>query len=298
MDTRKLRHFVALCEYGTFNRAAEAAHLSQSALSRSIQALEQELGALLFDRIGHRTRLTAFGQSLLVRARRVLHEETELQRELALMQAGEFGEVALGVSPTPASMLLRRCLVEQARLRPRLRINVAMGRTRELLQMLRAERLDVVVVDATDIGDPDGLEIEHLATLPGDFLCRRGHPLLALPAVDLAAVQNYPVICSAVSDALAQTLVETFGLTAHPNRLMTYRCDSYEIQRQVVMQSDTVLMSVLAIMRAEIEAGELVPLGVMPAVLRGSYAIVRLPGRTLSPALVHIYEQARSCFRT
>ncbi len=297
MDTRKLRHFVALCEQGTFNRAAEAVHLSQSALSRSIQALEQELGAPLFDRLGHRTQLTAFGQSLLGRARRLLREETELQRELALVQAGEFGEIALGVSPTPASLLLRACLVEQARLRPRLRINVALGRTRELLQALRAERLDVVVVDATDIGDPDGLEIEHLATLPADFLCRRGHPLLTRPTVDFAAVLDYPVACSAVSDALARRLVETYGPAAHPSRLMTYRCDSYEIQRQVVLQSDTVLMSVLAIMGAEIEAGELVPLRLMPAVLHGSYAIVRLQGRTLSPALAHIYAQARTRFR-
>jgi DNA-binding transcriptional LysR family regulator len=297
MDTRKLKHFIALCEHGTFHRAAEAVHLSQSALSRSIQALEQELGATLFDRVGHRSHLTAFGQSLARRAKRLLFEENELQRELALVRAGEFGEIVLGTSPTPSSLLLRPCLVEQARLRPQLRINIVMGRTRELLEALRAEKLDVVVVDAYDIGSADGLEIEQLATLPGDFLCRRGHPLLALPRVDFAAVRRHPIACSAVSEALARQLVETFGPEAHPDRLITYRCDSYEIQRQVVLQSDTVLMSVLAILRDEIEAGELVPLCLMPGVLQGRYAIVRLAGRTISPALEHIYFQARRHFR-
>lgn len=297
MDTRKLKHFVALCEHGTFHRAAEAVHLSQSALSRSIQALEQDLGAPLFDRIGHRTRLTPFGHSLAGRVRRLLFEVNELQRELALARAGEFGEIALGVSPTPASMLLRPCLVTLANERPQLRVNIVMGRTPQLLDELRAEKLDVVVVDATDIANPGGLDIEPLAALPGGFLCRRGHPLLSLPQVGLADLQRYPIACSAVSDALARRLVASLGPEAHPDRLITYRCDSYDVQRTVVLQSDTVLMSVLAIMRTEIEAGELVPLRLLPGTLEGHYAIVRLAGRSSLPALERICELARLQFR-
>lgn len=297
MDTRKLKHFVALCEHGTFHRAAEAVHLSQSALSRSIQALEQDLGAPLFDRIGHRTRLTPFGHSLAGRVRRLLFEVNELQRELALARAGEFGEIALGVSPTPASMLLRPCLVTLANERPQLRVNIVMGRTPQLLDELRAEKLDVVVIDATDIANPGGLDIEPLAALPGGFLCRRGHPLLSLPQVGLADLQRYPIACSAVSDALARRLVASLGPEAHPDRLITYRCDSYDVQRTVVLQSDTVLMSVLAIMRTEIEAGELVPLRLLPGTLEGRYAIVRLAGRSSPPALERICELARLQFR-
>lgn len=297
MDTRKLRHFIALCEHGTFHRAAEVVHLSQSALSRSIQALEQELGAPLFDRVGHRTQLNAFGRSLAERARRLLFEEKQLQRELALVRSGEFGEVSLGVSPTPASMLLRPCLVALAHERPQLRVNVVMGRTRQLLEELRAEKLDLVVVDATDIANPGDLDIEPLATLPGDFLCRRGHPLLALPGAGFDDVLRYPIACSAVSDALARRLVAAFGAKAHPSRLITYRCDSYEIQREVVLRSDTVLMSVVAIMRDEIESGELVPLGVLTGVVTGSYVLVRLAGRSSSPALDRIGELARLHFR-
>ncbi|BAL26898.1 LysR family transcriptional regulator [Azoarcus sp. KH32C] len=297
MDTRKLKHFIALCEHGTFHRAAEVVHLSQSALSRSIQALEQDLGAPLFDRVGHRTQLTVFGRSLAERARRVLFEENELQRELALARAGEFGEIGLGVSPTPASMLVRPCLIALAHERPQLRVNIVMGRTPQLLDELHAEKLDMVVVDATDIVNPGGLDIEPLARLPGDFMCRCGHPLLAMPRVGFDDLLRYPIACSAVSDTLARQLVAAFGPRAHPSRLITYRCDSYEIQREVVLHSDTVLLSVVAIMRAEIESGGLVPLGVMPAVLAGSYALVRLPGRSSSPALDRIADLARTHFR-
>lgn len=293
MDTRKLKHFIALCEHGTFHRAAAAVHLSQSALSRSIQALEQEVGAPLFDRSGHKTHLTVFGRSLAERARRLLFEEKELQRELALARAGEFGEIALGVSPTPAALMLRPCLVALARERPQLRVNIHLGRTPQLLAEVRAETLDLAVVDATDIADPGGLEIEPLASLAGDFLCRRGHPLLALARPGFADLMRHPVACSAVSDALARRLVASFGPAAHPDRLFTYRCDSYDIQREVVLHSDAVLMSVLAIMRRELDAGELVPLGILPPDLRGHYAAVRLAGRSRSPALDRIAELAR-----
>ena len=50
MDTRHIRHFMALVECGSFARASEVVHLSQPALSRSIQELERQLGARLFDR--------------------------------------------------------------------------------------------------------------------------------------------------------------------------------------------------------------------------------------------------------
>ena len=293
MDTRKLRHFLALCEHGTFHRAAEAVHLSQSALSRSIQSLEQELGAALFDRIGHKTHLTPFGKALVRRARQLLLEVNDTRREIALMQSGEFGEITLGVSPTPAAILLPPCLMDFAKTRPQLRVNVMMGRTPELIERLRAEKLDVAVVDASDIGNPDGLEIEFLGELPGDFLVRRGHPLLAMEHVDLAALMAYPIACSAISDELSRRIVEALGPDAHPSRLITYRCDSYHILRELVLRSDTVLMSVLAILHAELAAGDLLPLGIMPKALRGRYAIIRLAGRTPSPALNHLYEQAR-----
>lgn len=63
LDFRQLRNFVALVEYGSFHRAAEAVCLSQSAFSRSIQSLEQSVGHPLFDRQNKLPTLTRHGQS-------------------------------------------------------------------------------------------------------------------------------------------------------------------------------------------------------------------------------------------
>lgn len=296
MDIRKLKHFVALCDHGTFHRAAEAVHLSQSALSRSIQSLEQEMDVTLVDRSGHRSLLTPFGKALLARARRMILESNEIHRELALMRGGDAGSVNLGLSPTPASVLLRPCMVELAREHPRLRINAFMGRTPELIDELRAERYDLVVVDSSAILDPEGLAIERLPDQPGDFLCRRGHPILSLPQRDLGAVRRYPVSCSVVSGDLTRRLVDAFGPDGHPDRLVTFCCDSYDIQREVALESDMILMSVFSAVRREIESGALVPLGLFPPSLVGRYAVVRLAGRTPAPALALIYAIARRLF--
>lgn len=82
MNLKHLAHWLALAETGSFSRAAEKLHITQSALSRSIQVLEEELGGPLVDRIGKKNELTPLGQSVLERARRIVHEAQELRQGL------------------------------------------------------------------------------------------------------------------------------------------------------------------------------------------------------------------------
>lgn len=297
MDFRKLRHFVAVCEHGTFHRAAQAVHLSQSALSRSIQALEQELGVPLFDRSSQRIFLTPYGRVLLERAPRVLQEGRALQRELALLQGEDAGSLRLGLSSTPAAVLLHPCMVALLEEYPRLRVDAVIGRTLELIEGLRRERYDMVVLDVSAVTDVRGLDIEYLPAMQGDMLVRKGHPLLQLESLDFAAISQYPVACSVISDDLTDRLIVEFGAQGHPDSFVRFCCDSFSIQRDVVLDSDMVLMSVLAAVRRDIDAGDLVPLGLFSSSLSGHYALVRLSGRTQLPALDIVYDLARRLCR-
>lgn len=297
MDFRKLRHFVAVCEHGTFHRAAQAVHLSQSALSRSIQALEQELGVPLFDRSSQRIFLTPYGRVLLERAPRVLQEGRALQRELALLQGEDAGSLRLGLSSTPAAVLLHPCMVALLDEYPRLRVDAVIGRTLELIEGLRREHYDMVVLDVSAVTDVRGLDIEYLPAMQGDMLVREGHPLLQLESLDFAAISQYPVACSVISDDLTDRLIAEFGAQGHPDSFVRFCCDSFSIQRDVVLDSDMVLMSVLAAVRRDIDAGDLVPLGLFSSSLSGHYALVRLSGRTQLPALDIVYDLARRLCR-
>ena len=88
MNLKHLAHWLALAETGSFSRAAEKLHITQSALSRSIQVLEEDLGGPLVDRVGKKNELTPLGQLVLKRAQRIVHEAKELQQGAALLQQG------------------------------------------------------------------------------------------------------------------------------------------------------------------------------------------------------------------
>ena len=83
MTLVQLRHFVSLAQTASFSKSAQAMHLTQSAFSRSVRALEDELGMPLFDRVGRRNELTPFGCEVLDRAR-LLVWEAEALRERSL----------------------------------------------------------------------------------------------------------------------------------------------------------------------------------------------------------------------
>jgi len=100
MNIKPLEHLLALADTGSFSRAAEQCCLTQSALSRSIQNLEQELGGQLLDRIGKRNELTPLGREVVARARRIVLEASELRRSAERMQGGG-GSIRVGLGSGP-----------------------------------------------------------------------------------------------------------------------------------------------------------------------------------------------------
>ena len=123
MGLRRLHHFVTLIEQGSFARAADALHLSQPALSRSIQALEADYGCALVDRSYGKAGTTAAGTMVLARARRMLREGRELRRELQLLQDIEIGSLRPGFGPFAAAFLLEPVLAALVTRHPRLGID-------------------------------------------------------------------------------------------------------------------------------------------------------------------------------
>jgi len=98
MNFRQLHTFIAIAESGGFARAEGRLHLSQPAASRQIQALEAELGVLLFDRIGRRIQLTSEGEDLLRRSRRLLQEADSFGERARALKGGHAGTLRVGGS--------------------------------------------------------------------------------------------------------------------------------------------------------------------------------------------------------
>src|SRR5690348_5107947 len=111
MKLGHLRTFVAIADSGGFARAAAQLHLTQSAASRQIGALELELGIMLFDRDGRNVKLTLEGEDLLRRSRRLLADAESLGERARELQTGQVGTLRLSATPQVIENILASFLV-------------------------------------------------------------------------------------------------------------------------------------------------------------------------------------------
>ncbi|MDR6263654.1 MULTISPECIES: LysR substrate-binding domain-containing protein [Rhodobacterales] len=149
ISLRHLSYFRALCQHGHFGHAADAANVSQPALSVKIQELEDILQAPLIDRTTRPFRPTPYGNRILDRANRILADVQALE-DSAQLRRGVEGPFALGVIPTVAPYLLPAAIpLIQSRL-PQLDLQIREGTTDELLDELDQGKLDACVI-ATEV---------------------------------------------------------------------------------------------------------------------------------------------------
>lgn len=286
MNLRQLEHLVALAESGSFTQAAERVHLTQSALSRSVQALEDELGAPLLDRIGKRSELTPLGHAVLARARRIGLEAAEIRRSAELLRQGEAGTIRVGLGSGPGGLLMTGLLAHVAGLHPRVRVQIARGSTELLLQQLRARALDALVLDARRVAPAGDLVIEPAVELRAGFVCRAGHPLAASPAVAFEALMRYPVATTPLSDEVARVLVARYGPQADPARMAALVCEDVGSLLDAVAQTDAVFLGAVATAREGLREGRLAELRMAPPLDScARYAWVGLAGRTEAPVM-------------
>ena len=106
MNFRQLKTLITIADAGGFALAIGRLHLSQPAASRQIQALEAELGVPLFDRVGRRFRLTAEGEEVVRRGRRLLQEADSLRDRANAMKSGLTGTLRVGGSPQSIETVL------------------------------------------------------------------------------------------------------------------------------------------------------------------------------------------------
>lgn len=192
LDFRQLRNFVALVEYGSFIRAAEAVCLSQSAFSRSIQSLEQSVGHLLFDRQSRLLTLTPHGQKLLPYARRFQELNSELSSQLREADDSQNGEVTFGCGPAPAARLIPAAVGEFHRQTPQARVRFQVENWFALHNALTTQQYPFVVADSWQAELDPQLRVQPLSPQRCFFICHANHPLAQQGQISLQALLRYP----------------------------------------------------------------------------------------------------------
>lgn len=288
MNLKHLQHWLGLAETGSFSRAAEKLHITQSALSRSIQALEDELGGPLIDRNGKRNEITPLGHAVLDRARQIVAAFSDLKQGAAALHRGGLGNLNVGLGSGPGAMLMTPWLVYMARNHPDVQVSVSRGPTELQLQQLRERKLDALVVDVRQVVPTADLLIGPTFDLPAGIICRAGHPLCGKYPHDVPfdALLDYPIASIKLSDEVARMLVSLYGVQANPEAMTTIQCEEIPSLLDVVSQSDAVYVGILGAAAQALERGTLIALPVRPRPLLGAaLGIVTLADRTELPIM-------------
>ncbi|HEY1955951.1 MAG TPA: LysR substrate-binding domain-containing protein [Polyangiaceae bacterium] len=192
VSLRQLQYAVSVADELGFHKAAAKCHVSQPTLSAQVKQLEQVLGVALFERDKRRVLVTAAGETLVARARRVLVEVEDLAAAAERLREPFAGTLRVGVIPTIAPYLLPDVTPGLAKKWPKLRLVFREEKTADVVSELEGGRLDAgIVALEADLGD---LAHEIVAKDPFVVALPKGHPLAKKSRVEVADLDREEVL--------------------------------------------------------------------------------------------------------
>ena len=210
MDISALQAFIAVAEAGSFSRAAERIFLTQPAISKRIAALEQEIGARLFDRVGRKIHLTQAGESLLSRTRAVLGELEDIKRDITNLSGAIAGELSLATSHHIGLHRLPGPLKRFHETYTKVRLNLHFMDSEKACKAVAKGDLELAVVTLPPAAEAP-LHIEKIWDDPLDIAVSPEHPLAREQRVHPEMLLDYPAILPGPGTYTREIILNAFG---------------------------------------------------------------------------------------
>jgi DNA-binding transcriptional LysR family regulator len=283
-----LRRARALAENRSFALAARELHISQPALSRSIQELEVRVGTTLFERGGGTVELTDAGRHLLSHAADLLRRADHLVEELHLLGDAGSGELRIGSGLFPADLVVGGAIAHLSRDHPHLRIRLITDNWLALTSLVRKGQIGMAVVEVSGCQDDPAFSISCQLRVQGCFAVRTGHPLLGRESPAMSDVVRYPMAApSQLPARFVDGLLKSMGAGGHANHHLrpmqpVIACDSISLIKSIAAQSDAIGLVAASLVAEEVNAGKLALLPLEEPWNWGLFGLVQLAGRSLT----------------
>ena len=286
MDIRNLRQILAIRDHGSFAKAAEALHVAQPALSKSVARLEAELRLTLFTRTSTGSALTPMGEMIAARAERVMAATQNLERDAALAAGGDAGAVRLGVVTSLRDTLLPQLLLKIVEAHPRLKLQIELGAGNRLLPLVQSRDLDLALCAA----DASYTSLAYVETMQAElmFMASPDHPLASERSITIERLAEFSC---AGPNALGQTASALLGRTSAAGNLDAYLTNDLEALMPLVRAGHAVLVAPCFFVYQALRSGRLVRLDVAWTVPVG-YGCYSTPAASFSPILAKISSYA------
>lgn len=261
---RHLHTFVAVAQQGTLGRAAATLNLSQPALSKTLNELEQLTGTRLFERGRLGAQLTLVGEQFLTHAVRVLDALNTAGQSLNYKPEQNNAVIRVGALPTAALGILPAVIGQVHKQQPDLTIQVATTNNPMMLAGLKSGELDVGIGRMSDPELMSGLNYEMLFLESLKLVVRPKHPLLQT-TVTLSRVLEWPVVVlpsGTVPRQNAEDLLKSQGCQLPGGCIETL---SASLSRQLTVNFDYVWFVPSGAVKNDLRDGTLVALPIAPS---------------------------------
>lgn len=281
MEMSQLRTFLAVAKHHSLTAAATELHLSQPAVTRQLQKLEQWCGSPLFARQGKATHLTAAGEVLRSHAEQSLQALENCRFVLEDMRTGRRGSLALGAGLTTAAFSLPSLIQQYKKRLPDIELSISTGATQEILQLILDQQIDLGFVTSP---------VKHtnclVRTLYDDHIVLVSDANLPFAgiSVSLAALATLPLILYAPSGF--RDFVENALRQVQVTPKVALELDSIEGIKRMVAAGVGYAFVPRSAVREELRNGQLaeVPIRGLPSLVRQT-SVVRLSNNQPSLAV-------------
>lgn len=191
MNVRDLLDVLAICEAGSFRKAALVLGITQPTLSTRISHLEDQLGASLFDRSRGQSRPTALAEFIATRAAGLSNDASLLSRELERLASGQAGLVRLGMGAAPMRALVGPLMARVRAQRPDVNLEIRTGNTTALRGLLLQREVDIVLAAPLEPSDP-AIEAKLTFETESVIVAHPDHPMFEGPPPGIREIFKYP----------------------------------------------------------------------------------------------------------
>ena len=188
MDVQQLKNFLVLCNTLNFRKAAEQINIVQPALSRQIQLLENETGALLFNRSKRTVTLTEAGSFFKTEADRIIQDLNRTITRTAQLHNGEAGEIKVTHASSAMNTVVPAFLVKAKTKWPHIKTIVQEASNLQQIEMMLTRKSDIGI--APNISLPPEINSKTLYQENLVLILPHDHPLAKKRLTDLSVLKN------------------------------------------------------------------------------------------------------------
>ncbi len=238
IDLKKLRYVVEVARAEGITTAANTICITQSALTRSIAEVEDDLGLQLFQRLPRGVRLTPAGRLFVEKARQILAGMEDLVTSAGDYRDLNTGRLRVGVSPGSLQGLLYQPVVRFIQKYPGLGLEMIPGLVEDLIPQVVGGHLDLIIGTKSQLMRWRELDVHAIKGIQCVVIVRQGHPLSMLSGPTESDVLRYPMILPASMDPLNSEIDQMCARNNLPAIKPRYVTDDLNLVRRIIQSTD------------------------------------------------------------